>query len=144
MVSQSFFYFSTYKSDPKWLRGYVATLLLADTLNSVFNMWWIYDVLVNNFGDVAALENADWLFQSEEMLAGIIAMIVQLFFAWRILRLVAVILVASLIGGLSGIGTGIAVAIHPALSGFSYLQVNICAARLGDGDAKWIHLLSFL
>ncbi|KAH9928308.1 uncharacterized protein B0H18DRAFT_1000756 [Fomitopsis serialis] len=137
MISQSFFYFSTYKSDPIWLRGYVAALLLADTINSIFNMWWIYNVLINNFGDIAALENADWLFQSEEALAGIIAMMVQFFFAWRILRLtrnyivVAIIVVASLVGGLSGIGTGIAVSIHPAFSGFQHLQVLVILWLVG-------------
>ncbi|TFY63802.1 hypothetical protein EVJ58_g3034 [Rhodofomes roseus] len=154
MISQSFFYFSTYKrsvdilidinaphselvSDPKWLKCYVALLLLADTLNSIFNMWWIYNVLINNFGDVAALENADWLFETEEALAGIIAMIVQMFFAWRILRLtrnyiaVAVIVAASLVGGLSGIGTAIAVAMRPAFAGFQHLKVIVILWLMG-------------
>ncbi|KAH9838247.1 uncharacterized protein C8Q71DRAFT_856210 [Rhodofomes roseus] len=152
MISQSFFYFSTYKrsvdilidinaphselvSDPKWLKCYVALLLLADTLNSIFNMWWIYNVLINNFGDVAALENADWLFETEEALAGIIAMIVQMFFAWRILRLtrnyiaVAVIVAASLVGG--RIGTAIAVAMRPAFAGFQHLKVIVILWLMG-------------
>lgn len=30
----------------------VGLLFLADTLNSVFNMWWIYNVLINNYGTV--------------------------------------------------------------------------------------------
>ncbi|KZT72993.1 hypothetical protein DAEQUDRAFT_748975 [Daedalea quercina L-15889] len=137
MLSQSFFYYSTYKSDPQWLKCYVAVLLFADTLNSIFNMWWIYNVLVNNFGDVTALENADWLFESEEALAGIIAMLVQLFFAWRILRLtrnyftVGVIVAASLIGGLSGIGTAIAVGMRPAFAGFQHLKVIVILWLMG-------------
>lgn len=28
----------------------VAVLFIADTLNSVFDMWWIYNVVINNFG----------------------------------------------------------------------------------------------
>lgn len=27
----------------------VALLLLADTANSAFDMWWVYDILVNHF-----------------------------------------------------------------------------------------------
>lgn len=33
-----------------YLRTQVGVLFLADTLNSAFNMAWIYDVLINNFG----------------------------------------------------------------------------------------------
>jgi len=57
-----------------YLKLYVGVLFFVDTLNSVFNMWWIYNVLVNNFGNAAALASADWLFESEEALAGIIGM----------------------------------------------------------------------
>lgn len=27
----------------------VSILLVADTMNTVFNMWWIYDILINHF-----------------------------------------------------------------------------------------------
>lgn len=58
-------------------RPQVATLLIADTCNSAFNMAWIYNVLVNQFGasefplyetveltvaigNLDALSKADW------------------------------------------------------------------------------------
>lgn len=83
MLTQTFFYFSTYKRfvsrlipvpkianlSPEIIRGsgalcvlsilfvpppltcyQVAVLFFSDTLNSIFNMWWIYNVLINNFG----------------------------------------------------------------------------------------------
>lgn len=30
----------------------VALLLLADTANSAFDMWWVYDILVNHFSEL--------------------------------------------------------------------------------------------
>ncbi|TFY62216.1 hypothetical protein EVJ58_g4007 [Rhodofomes roseus] len=50
MITQTFFYFSTYKTDPAWIKAYVFILFLADTLNAVFNIAWIYGVLITNFG----------------------------------------------------------------------------------------------
>lgn len=64
----------------------------------------------------------------EEALAGIIAMMVQGFYAWRILRLtqnywlVAAVLVPSIAGGLGGIGTAIGVAIRPEFAGLQSLE----------------------
>ncbi|KAH9927652.1 uncharacterized protein B0H18DRAFT_1003009 [Fomitopsis serialis] len=64
-------------------------------------------------------------------------MIVQFFYAWRIWKLtnnyfaVAVILMTSLVGGLSGIGTAIAVTIKPAFSGFQNLKVIVILWLLG-------------
>lgn len=42
------------------MRGQVACLLIADTCNTAFNMAWIYNVLVNQFGNMEALAEADW------------------------------------------------------------------------------------
>lgn len=36
--------------DPHLRSSQVIILLTADTLNCVFDIWWIYDVLVNHFG----------------------------------------------------------------------------------------------
>lgn len=128
MLTQTFFYFSSYKKDPVRIKYYVAILFFADTLNTIFNIWWIYGVLVNNFGNLEALGIGNWLFETEEALAGIIAMMVQGFYAWRILRLtqnywlVAAVLVPSIAGGLGGIGTAIGVAIRPEFAGLQSLE----------------------
>ncbi|KAH9928854.1 uncharacterized protein B0H18DRAFT_1117680 [Fomitopsis serialis] len=105
MITQTFFYFSSYRKDPSWIKAYVAVLLLNDTLNTVFNTWWIYDVLINNFGNVEALGKGNWLFETEEAMAGIIAMQVQFFYAWRIKTLTRswwpaiLVIVPSVVGG---------------------------------------------
>ncbi|KAH9927653.1 uncharacterized protein B0H18DRAFT_282886 [Fomitopsis serialis] len=54
MLSQALYYYTTYKDDSRRLKAYVGLLLMADTLNSVFNMWWIYNVLVNKFGNLSS------------------------------------------------------------------------------------------
>ncbi|KAI0937414.1 hypothetical protein AcV5_005330 [Taiwanofungus camphoratus] len=131
MITQTFFYFTSYRSDPKWMRIYVGILFLADTLNSVFNMWWIYNALINNFGNVEALAKADWLFETEEGLTGIIGMLVQLFYAWRIHKLtrnvwlVGAVVTTSLVGGLAGIGTAIAVAMRPEFAKLQQLKAIV-------------------
>lgn len=64
-------------------------------------------------------------------MAGVIAMLVQSFYAWRIFKLtsnrwlVVVVLVPSVVGGLSGIGTAIAVALRPQFSGLQRLKVIV-------------------
>ncbi|THH27351.1 hypothetical protein EUX98_g6838 [Antrodiella citrinella] len=138
MLMQSVNYWTTYRRDPTWMKLYVGLLLFADTLNSVFNMAWIYNVLVNNFGNDAALERADWLFESQEAMAGITAMFVQLFYAWRIhvlLRnvwIVSMVVITSLVAGFSGVGTAIAVSIRPDFAGFQHLKVIVIIWLVGS------------
>ena len=38
----------------------VASLLVADCVNSAFNMAWVYNTLVNQFGNLEVLAGADW------------------------------------------------------------------------------------
>lgn len=58
-------------------------------------------------------------------------MMVQMFYAWRIHRLtrnwwiVCAVVSTSLVGGLSGIGTAIAVAMYPQFAGFQHLKVIV-------------------
>ncbi|KZT66293.1 hypothetical protein DAEQUDRAFT_768114 [Daedalea quercina L-15889] len=131
MLTQTFFYYSAYKTDPRWMKIYVAVLFLADTLNTIFNCAWIYGVLINNFGNEAALGVGNWLFQTDQAMTGIISMQVQFFYAWRLHRLtgnkllVASVVISSVVGGLSGIGTAIGVGILPQLSGLQRLTVVV-------------------
>ncbi|EPS94381.1 hypothetical protein FOMPIDRAFT_62457, partial [Fomitopsis schrenkii] len=68
---------------------------------------------------------------------GIIAMQVQLFYAWRIYKLIGnvgvVLMVAipSVVGGLSGIGTAIGVGILPQFSGLQRLKVIVILWLVG-------------
>ncbi|KAH9841076.1 uncharacterized protein C8Q71DRAFT_437689 [Rhodofomes roseus] len=139
MISQSVFYYTNYPKDPTWIKAYVALLVTADTLNAVFICVWIYRVLINNFGNQAALGIGDWLFETEQALTGIISFQVQMFYAWRIWKLVgnrwlvAVVAITATIGGLSGIGTAIAIGIRPEFLGLIHLKSIIICWLLGEG-----------
>ncbi|KAJ3558589.1 hypothetical protein NM688_g836 [Phlebia brevispora] len=85
-------YFNTYENDGRGIKVLVAVLLFADTVNTAFDMVWIYDVLINHFTDVSALARANWVFATDPALVGIIATICQLFFAWRVKTLTGNIL----------------------------------------------------
>ncbi|TFY62214.1 hypothetical protein EVJ58_g4009 [Rhodofomes roseus] len=127
MLTQTFFYYSTYKT---WMKIYVCVLFLADTVNTIFNCAWIYGVLINNF-----------VFQTDQAMTGIISMQVQFFYAWRINRLtgnkllVASVLIPSVVGGLSGIGTAIGVGILPQLAGLQRLTVVVSLWLAGSAIA---------
>ncbi|KZT01090.1 uncharacterized protein LAESUDRAFT_752844 [Laetiporus sulphureus 93-53] len=142
LITQTFFYFTTYPRDPKWLKYYVALLFFIDTLNTIFNTWWIYNVLVNNFGVLDKVVRANWLLETEEAFAGIIGMQVQLFYAWRIYKLTGykfltgIIVGTSIIQCLAGIGTAINIAIQPIFTKFSsekdVVVIWLSAAALTD------------
>ncbi|EPS94846.1 hypothetical protein FOMPIDRAFT_93499 [Fomitopsis schrenkii] len=144
MLTQTFFYYSTYKHDPTWLKFYVAILFLADTVNTVFDCAWIYGVLINNFGNIAALGVGNLLFQTDQAMTGIISMQVQFFYAWRIHKLtgnkllVGAVLISSAVGGLSGIGTAIGVGILPQLAGLQRLTVIVSLWLAGSAASDVI------
>jgi len=138
MITQTFFYFSTYRTDPAWIKIYVAVLFVADSLNAVFNLAWIYGVLINNFGNEEALGVGNWLFQTEEAMTGIISMQVQFFYAWRLQKLtgnkliVAAVVISSLVGGLSGIGTAIGVGMLREFARLQELKVVVSLWLIGS------------
>ncbi|KII90546.1 hypothetical protein PLICRDRAFT_173946 [Plicaturopsis crispa FD-325 SS-3] len=125
MVTQSFLYFTSYKKDKIWLKLFVALLLFADTVNSVFDVIYLYDSLVIHFGNDAFLTKANWVFATDPAMTGIIATFVQLFFAWRVKVLnrkntyiVIAIVIFALAGCLCSIATSIAVGIVPDFINF--------------------------
>ncbi|KIP05456.1 hypothetical protein PHLGIDRAFT_151161 [Phlebiopsis gigantea 11061_1 CR5-6] len=131
LVTQVNQYYNCFPKDPTWIKYYVAILLIANTCNSAFNMAWIYDSLVNQFGNLEALSKSNWMFASEEAMAGIISMMAQLFYAWRIYVLtknywvVAVVVLASTTSGLCAIGSAIAVSIKPSFADILQLDVIV-------------------
>jgi len=144
MLTQTFFYYSTYKTDPRWMRIYVAVLFFADTLNTIFNCAWIYGLLIDNFGNEEALGVGNWLFRTDQAMTGVISIQVQFFYAWRLhklngnILLVASVLIPSVVGGLSGIGTAIGVGILPQLAGLQRLTVIVSLWLAGSAIADVI------
>ncbi|CCM03414.1 uncharacterized protein FIBRA_05545 [Fibroporia radiculosa] len=106
MITQIFFYYTTYTRDNVWLKYY------------------IYNTLINNFGNVNAILYANWLFETEEVLAGFIGWMVQMFYAWRLYVLtrkkwlVIVIMILASGSCLAAIGTAINIALKPFIPNF--------------------------
>ncbi|KAK0221878.1 hypothetical protein IW262DRAFT_1551701 [Armillaria fumosa] len=141
MIAQVYLYYVTYKKDKTWMKAYashhpsVAVLFFADSLNTIFDFVYMYRSLIVHFGklitmwftntanrslgDVAFLGSADWVFGTDPALTGIIAAMVQVFFAWRVKVLtnnywfVSIIILASLAGGSGGIATAVEVGFQP-------------------------------
>ncbi|KDQ62488.1 hypothetical protein JAAARDRAFT_189808 [Jaapia argillacea MUCL 33604] len=131
MITQTFVYFNAYKSDKLWMRAFVLVLFIADTANTVLNCAWLYDTIIVQFGNVTALESANWVFATDPAITAIIAFLVQSFFAWRIKVLTSNVWAWLLVAFLSlaqmfgGIGTAIAVGIVPEFVHFQKFQVIV-------------------
>ncbi|THH15902.1 hypothetical protein EW146_g4647 [Bondarzewia mesenterica] len=78
--TQIYLYAVNYKEDPVWKRSYIWVLYIVNTANTILEVVFIYDRLINHFGDYNAQGLANW----GPALTGIIGMMVQLFFGWRI------------------------------------------------------------
>ncbi|KAL1742402.1 hypothetical protein HDZ31DRAFT_43306, partial [Schizophyllum fasciatum] len=123
-ITQTYLYFGVYSEDRMFIRVFVAFIFLADGVQAVFTMVYMYQTLISRFGEEKALSIATWVFSTDPALTGIIGGCIQLFFAWRIFVLtrswllfscVSLFSIATL---LAGIGTGIAAHIVPAFSDF--------------------------
>ncbi|KIM66841.1 hypothetical protein SCLCIDRAFT_21616 [Scleroderma citrinum Foug A] len=141
MVTQMYLYYSSYKSDHFWMKFFVGFLFLADTINTLFDFVYIYQALVNHFGDSLWLTTANWgkLFATDPVMTGLIGGSVQLFFAWRIYVLtknplvVSAVVLLSVAGFLGSVGTTIGVRMVPAFVQFQKFEVIViiwlaCAA----------------
>ncbi|EED78055.1 predicted protein [Postia placenta Mad-698-R] len=82
MVTQTFFYYSTYSRDQMWIKIYATAISV---------------------------------FETEEAMAGIIAMQVQLFYAWRLHKL----------GAIAAIGTSINIGIKPIITNFAHYKAIV-------------------
>ncbi|KZP27535.1 hypothetical protein FIBSPDRAFT_1040088 [Athelia psychrophila] len=115
IVAQVFTYYQYSEKDPLWQKVFVGILFSLDSLSSALAMAWMYQLLIDNWGNIVAFESGDWLLGSDPMVAGVVAFMVQLFFAWRIhiiagQPLLTMGIVACSFATLcGGIGTGIAV-----------------------------------
>ncbi|KAG8707031.1 hypothetical protein FRC08_000736 [Ceratobasidium sp. 394] len=87
LIAQVIRYSIVHKRDKTWIKLMVAWLFLLDTLNSVFNIGFVYRYTVTFFGDFGALEHSHWLFHIAPFMTAIIASTTQGFFAWRITKL---------------------------------------------------------
>ncbi|KAK0465950.1 uncharacterized protein EV420DRAFT_1743848 [Desarmillaria tabescens] len=113
MFVQLYIYFDRYPKDNIWLKVFVVVLFALDVLNTVFVLMWVYKLLIDNFGNLVAFTKADWTATTDPLLAGIMAGMVQGFFAWKIWVLtknyviVGVIVLCALASSAGGVATSI-------------------------------------
>lgn len=121
-TTQAYLYFTKYKRDRLWLRSLIGVLYLADSLNCIISIYYIYDVLITHFGAEANLLAGSWVFTVDAALTGTIGGVVQHFFAWRVhvltknvFTVTAIVLcsLASVAGSLSAM---VSMASNPSLS----------------------------
>ena len=102
----------------------------------------MYYLLIDNWGQIEAFTFGDWLLAADPMVAGIIAFMVQLFFAWRIhvvaktVWLTLAIVVCAFLTLCGGLGTGIAVLWVKEYALFANFQqiatIWLISASVGD------------
>ncbi|KAH9915954.1 uncharacterized protein BXZ73DRAFT_106020 [Epithele typhae] len=128
IVTQSFTYFTTFHRDPKWMKILVTLVLILDTLNSCFDVAVVYVPLVLKFGNISALLVTGWTCHMNPTVTGIVASLVQGFYAWRVhviaqnRWIVGTICTLSFVQLLGSIGTTVAATRVPYIPDFPKLQ----------------------
>ncbi|KZT18209.1 hypothetical protein NEOLEDRAFT_1184483 [Neolentinus lepideus HHB14362 ss-1] len=113
MVAQCYTYFVLYKTDRYWIRSIVCALLFIDTLSCIFDILMVYDYMVINFANPAAIEVLNIAIAPYPVLTGITACIVQFFFSWRIQTITkakflsVIIYILAVVQMLGALGTSI-------------------------------------
>ncbi|TBU23195.1 hypothetical protein BD311DRAFT_768949 [Dichomitus squalens] len=131
MITQTYLYFNVYRRDKTWMKLFVLTLFLCDTVNTCLDIAFTYQPLVNNFGDNDAISRASWVFATDPAMTAIIAVLTQLFFAWRVKVLtsnyfaVSAIVICAVAQFCGGLGTSIAVGMIPEFVRFQKFQVIV-------------------
>ncbi|KAK0465920.1 uncharacterized protein EV420DRAFT_1709271 [Desarmillaria tabescens] len=113
LLVQLYIYFDRYPKDNIWLKVFVIVLFTLDVLNSLFVLMWVYKLLIDNFGNLVAFTKSDWTITTDPFLLGIMAGMVQGFFAWKIWVLtknyyyVGAVVICALTSSVGGIVTSI-------------------------------------
>ncbi|CCF53987.1 hypothetical protein NDA11_000710 [Ustilago hordei] len=130
-IVQAYIYYVHFKTDKPFMRYFVLFLVVADTANAIFDQVFMYQYLVSNFGNLTYAAKSNRSFAADPVTTGVIAFSTQLFFAWRVYKLMhskimpALISVGALVSLLSAIGTTIGVEIVLYFNEFHKFQVVV-------------------
>ncbi|RDB17869.1 hypothetical protein Hypma_000714 [Hypsizygus marmoreus] len=130
-IVQVYLYHNSSKRDSPWIQGFIYFLFFGDTVQTVFTVVYMYKSLITHFGDTVYLETGTWVFATDPALTGILAGLVQGFFAWRVrvltgsLMLVFIILLCAASSFLMGIATAIAIGIVPRFVEFQKFKIVV-------------------
>ncbi|GAA5945091.1 hypothetical protein JCM10213_001555 [Rhodosporidiobolus nylandii] len=82
---QGLHYFDTFgRSDRKLLVGIVSFLMTTDVFHTAISCYTIYLWTVTNYGNLAIMVHSPWSFTWDPFLTGVVAFVVQSFYAWRV------------------------------------------------------------
>ncbi|KAJ7081958.1 hypothetical protein C8R44DRAFT_894930 [Mycena epipterygia] len=129
LLVQMLMYYQRYRRDRTWFRCLALYLLIAETVNVVFNIGLIYEPLIFRYGTAKALEISPLLLRPEaavtKNVSGRDIYPVQLFVAWRVKMLTEsyffpfLIALSSLISLGGGLSVTIMVTLHSAYADFA-------------------------
>lgn len=60
IVAQTWNYYNSFPEDSKWLKLYVGAVFTVDFLSSFFVLWWIYHLLIENWGNIQPYMMLHW------------------------------------------------------------------------------------
>lgn len=149
MITQVYLYYTTYKRDRLWMKLLVLAVFVADTINTLFDVWYLYESVITHFDDPPFLATANWRFATDPVMTGIIELMVQLFFSWRIwaltknLVVVIIVVLLSLTAGICAIVTTYEITIIPEFVRFQEFK-NIVIVWLVCASAADIIITSVL
>ncbi|SNX81572.1 uncharacterized protein MEPE_00277 [Melanopsichium pennsylvanicum] len=130
-IVQAYIYYVHFKTDKPFMRYFVLFLVVADTVNAIFDQVFMYQYLVSNFGNLVYASKSNRSFAADPVLTGIIAFSTQLFFAWRVYKLMhskimpILISIGAAVSLLSAIGSTIGVEIVSLFNEFQKFQVVV-------------------
>ncbi|KAH0581973.1 hypothetical protein H2248_011637 [Termitomyces sp. 'cryptogamus'] len=130
-ITQLYLYHISSNRDRIWIRAFVYLLFVGDTVHTLFTLLYMYETLIDHFGDTTHLETANWVFATGPALTGILGGLVQAFFAWRIKVLTAgrkitiIILFCATSSFLMGVATATAAGIVPQFDEFPKFRVTV-------------------
>ncbi|KAJ7136607.1 hypothetical protein C8R44DRAFT_360216 [Mycena epipterygia] len=125
LLVQMLMYYQRYKRDRTWFRYLALYLLIAETVNVVFDIGLIYEPLIFRYGTAKALEISPLLLRPDAAVTVAISTPVQLFVAWRVKMLTQsyffpfLIALSSLISLGGGLSVTIMVSLHSAYADFA-------------------------
>ncbi|KAI6110949.1 hypothetical protein EDD17DRAFT_473489 [Pisolithus thermaeus] len=134
---QMYLYYTSYKKDRLWLKSLVMILYSLDTFHCAVTTYYIYNVLVINFGNEASLLRGSWALAAAAASTGLVSVAVQHFFAWRVhvltknVFVVAAIVLCSLANLAGSLGAAVSLAINPSIFLVPDLQIEVTIWLVG-------------
>ncbi|KIY69405.1 hypothetical protein CYLTODRAFT_420697 [Cylindrobasidium torrendii FP15055 ss-10] len=140
LVLQCYHYYMNYREDKLFIKLYVLVIFVLNAVNTSFDFAYLYESLITHYGDISFLTYTRWTFNAAPITTGLIAALVQLFFAYRIHVLArniwatSSVVILALAGFVGSIITSIECGIHTKFIEFKSFQ-NVVILWLVAGCA---------